>query len=75
MPAGHDSPGCKVNGTKLYMKDLYKSPVIVRTVTIDMDEPLLAGSVVEKRLEVDTAGQQAVDHDFSDASSFNTEWK
>jgi hypothetical protein len=57
------------------MKKYYNAPVILKRVMVEIEVPFLAGSVVEKRLEVDTAGQQTVNHDFSDPSSFNTEWK
>lgn len=57
------------------MKKNYRTPVMLRKEKVELEVPFLVGSVVEKRLEVDTAGQQTVNHDFSDPSSFKVEWK
>ena len=57
------------------MKKYYDSPVVLQRVPVDLSGPFLAGSVIEKRLEVDTSGQQTVTHDFSEPSSFTVEWK
>ena len=41
---------------------------------MEIEQDILLGSVVEKRMEVETAGHENVDHNFSD-SGFNTDWK
>lgn len=58
----------------MLMKKNYKTPCILQRVTVYLERDFLEGSVVQKRLKVETAGHEVKDHDFSD-SGFNTEWK
>ena len=52
----------------------YQSPAVIKEVKMELEQALLVGSKVEERLEIETAGHKAEDHDF-DESGFNTEWK
>lgn len=56
------------------MKELYVTPAIKKTVQMEFEESILLGSVIETRTEVETAGHEVVEHDFSE-TGFNTEWK
>lgn len=56
------------------MKRRYVAPRVRKKVELELEQDILLGSVVEKRLEVETAGHQTVDHDFTE-SGFNSEWK
>ena len=53
------------------MKEFYVAPAVKKSVQMEFEEAILLGSVVEKRLEVETAGHEVVDHD----TDFVHEWK
>ena len=53
----------------------YTAPRVKKSTEVEMDQAILLGSVVEKRLEVETAGHQNVDHGTGFEAGFNTEWK
>ncbi len=58
-------------------KSKYKTPAIKRKISIDMETPILAGSVVDAFNEggVKSAGQEVVDQDFSNETLFNHDWE
>ncbi len=49
----------------------YSPPKIINTVDIYLENDLLTGSVVEKETEVESTGQEIVNHDMS---GFTQEW-
>ncbi len=51
----------------------YIAPGIIKTVSVELETELLAGSTVQSKSEVKTMGQEVVTMDFSQ-SSFNQEW-
>jgi hypothetical protein len=51
----------------------YIAPSIIKTVSVDLETEILAGSTVHHDSEVKTIGQEVVTMDFSQ-SSFNQEW-
>lgn len=51
----------------------YIAPAIIKTVSVELETELLAGSTVQSKSEVKTMGQEVVTMDFSQ-SSFNQEW-
>ena len=52
----------------------YIAPDILKQVSVYLENGILAGSVVTKDSNVQTAGQQTETYDFS-ASSFNQVWE
>lgn len=58
----------------IQMKKKYITPLVLKGVMLELETDLLLGSVVEKRVEVETAGHEVVDHDIS-SSDFNHDWK
>lgn len=56
------------------MNSFYKAPKILRKVTVELECPILAGSVVSKETTIETAGQQVEQRDFS-TSGFNQVWE
>ena len=55
-------------------KKQYVSPAILREVPLQLENPLLAGSVVNQQTTIETAGQQVEQRDFS-TSGFNQVWE
>ena len=55
------------------MKGLYAAPRVLSQAALELERTILTGSVVENRMDVETAGHQKVDHDFMD-SGFNHSW-
>ena len=55
-------------------KRMYKTPVVLKTVTVCLERDLLGESLVTKDTKVQTKGQDVVSYDFS-GSSFNQEWE
>ena len=55
-------------------KRRYISPAIIRTVSVELENEILAGSTVQPDSEVKTVGQEVVTMDFSQ-SSFNQVWE
>lgn len=55
-------------------KKKYISPRVLNTENVQLEDNLLAGSVVDKNTEVKTTGQEVVSYDFS-GSSFNQSWE
>ncbi|MBR5176815.1 MAG: hypothetical protein IKW89_12945 [Bacteroidales bacterium] len=55
-------------------KKNYGTPCVLKQVTVQLEASFLQGSVVEKRLKVETAGHETKEHDFNE-TGFNTEWK
>lgn len=55
-------------------KRIYKTPSVLKTVTVCLEKDLLGASVVNKESKVQTKGQEVVSYDFSQ-SSFNQEWE
>lgn len=56
-------------------KSKYMSPAIVRSVAIEMDAEILGGSIVDQVEGVKAIEQDVVEHDFSDATTFNHSWE
>ena len=54
---------------------MYRTPGVLKTVTVLLEKDLLAGSVVNKNTKVQTKGQEVVSYDFSNASDFNQTWE
>lgn len=52
----------------------YVSPTVLRRVSVQLESPILAGSVVDKIEKIETTGQQVETKDFSDYSSFTHDW-
>jgi len=46
----------------------YESPKILKETTIELYDNILAGSVVTKKSEVESVGQEVVEHSFVDDS-------
>lgn len=57
------------------MMKLYKSPAVLKEVTVRLEQNLLAASTVKKETKIETAGQQVVEHGFADETVFNTNWE
>ena len=55
-------------------KIAYITPAVIKRVSVELESPILAGSVVTKDSKISTTGQEVVTHDFSD-SSFNQVWE
>ena len=56
-------------------KTKYVSPVVLQSVSLEMEEGILAGSVANNA-SVQTTGQEVVTYDFSPSSTtFNHEWE
>ena len=55
-------------------KKQYQSPAVIKKVEMELEQSILSGSVVEQRLQIETAGHEVVDHDFDD-TGFNSDWK
>ena len=55
-------------------KIAYITPAVIKRVSVELESPVLAGSVVNEHSEIKTTGQEVVTHDFSD-SSFNQVWE
>ena len=53
---------------------VYKAPAVLRSATVEMENPILAGSVVTKDTKIEPAGQKVDDHSFAD-SSFESKWE
>ena len=49
----------------------YETPSVVKTVDVCLENDLLAGSVVNKKTKISTAGQQVETKDFSE-TGFNS---
>ncbi len=58
-------------------KSKYKTPAVIRKVSIELESPLLAGSVVDSFNAggVDTTGQEVVKKNMDDGTSFNHIWE
>lgn len=58
-------------------KKEYIIPAITRTISVEMEESILAGSVVDSFNEggVKSAGQAVEEVDFSDDTMFNQDWE
>lgn len=56
------------------MKEKYVAPCIKRKVTLHLEDGILAGSVVNKKTTIETAGQKVETKDFSD-TGFNSTWE
>ena len=56
------------------LRKKYIAPAIIRTVSVELETEILAGSTVQKSSEVKTMGQEVVTMDFSD-TSFNQVWE
>jgi len=55
-------------------KRIYKAPAILRSVMVQMETPILVGSVVTRETTIETAGQTVEKRDFSE-SGFNNVWE
>ena len=55
-------------------KRMYRTPGVMKTVDVQLEKDLLAGSVVKKDTKVQTKGQEVASYDFSQ-SSFNQDWE
>ena len=51
----------------------YQSPCVLKTLSLEMQSNLLAGSVVTKDTQIKNVGQETVSYDFSNPQ-FNQEW-
>lgn len=56
------------------MKRTYVAPLVTGKAALELEAGILTGSVVENRMDVETAGHEKVDHDFTDLG-FNHSWK
>jgi len=56
------------------MKLKYIAPAVKRSVEIEMESDLLAGSVVTNSTNIETAAQKVDEHSFGD-SSFDSKWE
>ena len=56
------------------MKRFYRTPAVLRQVAVELEQNLLAGSVVTKKTTIETAGQQVEKRNFED-SGFNSTWE
>lgn len=56
------------------MKRFYRTPAVLRQVAVELEQNLLAGSVVTKKTTIETAGQKVENKDFSE-SGFNSTWE
>ena len=58
-------------------KKEYIIPAISRTISVDLETPILAGSVVDSLNEggVQTTGQEVQEMDFSDEAQFSHNWE
>jgi hypothetical protein len=58
-------------------KTKYVSPVVLQSVSLEMEEGILAGSAITSSTNVQTTGQEVVTYDFTPSSSspFNHEWE
>ena len=52
----------------------YITPAVIKRVSVELESPVLAGSVVTKDSQIQTTGQEVETHDFS-GSSFNQVWE
>jgi hypothetical protein len=55
-------------------KKIYQSPCVLKTLPLEMESNLLAGSVVTKDTGVKSTGQEVTTYDFS-GTQFNQEWE
>lgn len=55
-------------------KRTYKAPAVLRSVSVQMESPILTGSVVTPNTEIETAGQKVEERNFTD-SGFNSVWE
>ena len=55
-------------------KQAFASPIIIQEVRLDISAPLLAGSVLTNKSNIETAAQKVDDHSFSD-SLFDSKWE
>lgn len=64
----------KQNREKVVRKLAYIAPAVINRVSVELETPILAGSVVTNDSVIQTTGQGVETHDFSD-SSFNQVWE
>lgn len=55
-------------------KNLYVSPQLLRCVSVELEDPLLVGSVVTNSTTIESAGQKVEEHSFND-SFFESKWE
>lgn len=55
-------------------KKHYKAPAVLRSASVEMESPILTGSVVTNNTTIETAGQKVETRDFSEAG-FNSTWE
>ena len=66
----------KDNRKNVIRKITYVAPAVIRRVSMELETPILAGSVVNNSTSIKTAGQEVQSYDFSDpSSSFNQVWE
>ena len=53
----------------------YISPAVRKRVSVELETSILTGSVVTKSSSIQTTGQDVVEYDFSDGSTFNSVWE
>lgn len=65
----------KQNREKVVRKLAYIAPAVINRVSVELETPILAGSVVNNSTTIQTTGQEVVEYNFGNSSDFNQVWE
>lgn len=65
----------KQNREKVFRKLAYIAPAVIRRVSVELESPILTGSVVNNSSTIQTTGQGVEEYKFGESSTFNQVWE